>query len=77
MAEDGGAGVAVQRGPCCGAGALAGLLTETGETRGSGGQRENGRPTSSGDRKGESGVGVGFDPIFCSAGNYLNYPMVL
>lgn len=34
-------------------------------------------PTWSRDRKGESGVGMGFDIIFCSAGNCLNYCMIL
>lgn len=67
----------MQRGLCRGAGAHEGLLTETGETRGAGGQRENRRPTWSRDRKGESAVGVGFNAIFCSAGNYLNYDMIL
>lgn len=31
----------------------------------------------SGDRRGEGGVGVGLDAIFCLAGNYLNCSLFL
>lgn len=34
-------------------------------------------PMCSGDRRGEGGVGVGLDAIFCLAGNYLNCSLFL
>ena len=61
------------------AGAHAGLLTWTGDTRGVSGPKraKEPGPKRSGDGRGEGGVGVGLDAIFCLAGNYLNCSLFL